>query len=370
MISRIMQRMRVFWGASSVEKSAPPPVPMGSTTEDRLATAVIIGIYFTMVAFLGCALYVTFAHVVPTVFITKTSAACHGDRENECGEGKMCRNGSCVEEPVMLDCAEGSACDGCTCIIPMKCGEDNFCRAPSVPETQCSDEVIRFVGEMVEFQEKCIANAGGEPLSSCPTDNVMNFLLSHEAFDSLLKSFPNRLMFLFPLSAPPLQMKQSSLDGEEASRLPWPDKDTKKFYIDAIQKQAKEFTGARYIVLVGRASRGNPNKDFAYAQARVRFARDILIEALANTPVARGAISKNLIEFSLGSARPLQLGFFQLYRSPAITWSKQSEQDLSKAIEMLDKNHLLKKAEKDELENTVNRSVAIFAIPPECVRTP
>jgi hypothetical protein len=361
-MNRLLLRLRSFLAASRDASVTPPPA-VESTPDDTDATLLIYGIYFTMVAFLVAALYVAFAYIVPTMTSNGAVASCRGDRANECGEGKVCREGTCVAEPDAVDCAEGGACDGCTCVFPMTCGEDNICRAPAEVVTKCSESSAKFAQEMVDFQAKCVSNAGGVPLSGCPTSNVKDFLLSHEAFDALLKDFPSGLMFLFPSGAPPLD----ALDGEEAPRLePWPDETTRRFYVEAVQKQAKEFRRAKHIVLVGRASRGNANKNFAFAQARVRFARQVLLDALASNHVERGELSKKFIEFALGSERPLQIEFFQLYPFPAITWSSQSRQDLSRALGKVQKNQGLKRNERLEMDGMINRSVAIFAIPPEC----
>lgn len=361
-MNNLLIRLRSLLARPRQAESLSPPT-IQADSDDASATLLIYGIYFTMVAFLGAALYVAFAFIVPTIANNGGVARCRGDRANECGEGKVCREGVCVTEPDAVDCAEGGTCDGCTCVFPMTCGEDNICRAPAEVVTKCSESSAKFAREMVDFQAKCVSNAGGVPLSGCPTSNVKDFLLSHEAFDALLKDFPSGLMFLFPLGAPPLD----ALDGEEAPRdEPWPDAATKNFYVEAVQKQASEFRRAKYIVLVGRASRGNANKNFAYAQARVRFARQVLLDALASNHVERGELSQKFIEFALGSERPLQIEFFQLYPFPAITWSSQSRQDLSRALGKAQKNQGLTRNERTEMDGMINRSVAIFAIPPEC----
>ncbi|MCY0990940.1 hypothetical protein OV203_27595 [Nannocystis sp. ILAH1] len=361
-MNKLVQRIRALLKPARPRSSAPVPAPpVQALADDVGVTVLIYGIYFTMVVFLGAALYVVFAFVIPGT--TPTIPACRGDREGECGEGKVCRAGSCVTEPALLECAVGSSCDGCACLQPNSCDGANVCQSPKLDKAACSKESIEFVKDLQAHQAACVSNAGGEMLSSCPASKVEEFLLNHQGFDRLLKEFPRGLLFLYPSNAPPLDI----LEGDDAQKYLWPDEATKKHYVEEVKKLSKELKSARHIVLVGRASRGGTaNKNFAFAQARVRFARQMLIDALAETHIERSEASKKFIEFALGDVRPLQLDFFLSYSYPAVTWSSQSIHDLSKTLEKLGRNQALTQSERREMEDMINRSVAIFVIPTEC----
>src|SRR5690606_29429902 len=137
---------------------------------------------------------------------------------------EVCDDGVCVPDPKAVDCAEGAACDACTCIYPMTCGDEQVCRARPKPERSCSPRAAEFVKEMLAYQVQCVANAGGVELSSCPTTNVKDFLLSHEKFDALMQEFEGGLIFLFPNGQPVVAGLESEV------RHAWPDEATRRFY--------------------------------------------------------------------------------------------------------------------------------------------
>lgn len=344
--------------------STPPP-PAGVPPADRTVTALVFGIFLTMSGFIALSLYVGLnflgARVKPPAPGPKD---CRDDLADQCPEGEVCRDGVCEPDPRAVDCRDGAPCGACTCIYPMTCGDEQVCRLRPPKPRSCSPRAAEFVQEMLAYQTQCVANAGGQELSSCPTTNVKDFLLSHEKFDALLQEFPSGLVFLFPNGQP-------ALGGELGEvRQTWPDEPTRRFYAAAIAEKAEPLLGAQHVVIVGRASKGNTATSFAYAQARVRFARNAVLDALTKTPVERGELSKKLIEFALGAERPLTLEFFLLNQLPVVSWNHDSRRELSRVLEGVRNNVPAGKNERRTVEDLINRSVAVFAIPPECVSLP
>lgn len=342
-------------------RAVPPAPPVGVTPADRSATVLVYAIFFTMTAFVALALYIGTSFLAPRLQATPGPQACREDLADQCGEGEVCREGVCVTDPKARDCADGDPCGACTCIYPMTCGDEQVCRARKVETRTCTPKAAEFVAEMLAYQVQCVASAGGQELSNCPTNNVKDFLLSHEKFDALLQEFPQGLVFLFPNGQPGL----AGLDAEARPEA-WPDEATRKFYRAAVDEQARTLLSAKHVVIVGRASKGNTAASFGYAQARVRFARTALLDALADTPTARGELSKKFIEFALGAERPMTLEFFLLNQLPVISWNADSRRELSRVLEALRNNVAPGRGDRKAIEDMINRSVAIFAIGPEC----
>jgi hypothetical protein len=340
-------------------REVPPAPPVGVTAADRGTTVLVYAIFFTMTAFVALALYIGTSFLAPRLQAAPGPKACREDLADQCGEGEVCREGLCVADPKARDCAADEPCGACTCIYPMTCGDEQVCRARPAESRSCTPKAAEFVQEMLAYQVQCVASAGGQELSNCPTTNVKDFLLSHEKFDALLQEFPQGLVFLFPNGQP-------GLADAEARAEAWPDEATRQFYRAAIDEQAKILLGAEHVVIVGRASKGNTAASFAYAQARVRFARMALLDALAKTPTERGELSKKFIEFALGAERPLTLEFFLLNQLPVISWNNDSRRELSRVLEAMRNNTAPSRGERKAIEDMINRSVAIFAIGPEC----
>lgn len=336
--------------------------PSGVTPADRAATGLVYAVFLTMTAFIVLSLYIGLNFLSPRLQQpTGPAKGCRDDLANQCREGEVCDDGVCVPDPHAVDCVEGAPCDACTCIYPMTCGDEQVCRARPEPARSCSPRAAEFVQEMLAYQVQCVANAGGQELSSCPTTNVKDFLLSHEKFDALMQEFSGGLIFLFPNGQPVV----AGLEAEV--RHTWPDEATRRFYAAAIEEKAAELKAAQHVVIVGRASKGNTATSFAYAQARVRFARNAVLDALTRSPTERGELSKKLIEFALGAEKPLTLEFFLLNRLPVVSWNHDSRRDLSRVLEAVRNNVAAGKSERRTVEDLINRSVAVFAIPPECV---
>lgn len=348
------------------EQTPPPPSkaaaepPVRSVPGDRAVTALVYAIYSTMVVFMGLSLFLAVKFILPSP-PTPTPAACREDLANSCDEGMYCRDGACIPVPNEA-CKEGDACtDACSCLAPSSCGADQICRAPAptIPVV-CTESMMSFVQELVDHQKNCEAVAGA-PLSSCAPQNVQNFLLAHERFDVLLKDFGSSFVFMFPNGRPTL------VDGERAEDV-WKDPNTESRYLEVVKAQEDALRKARYIIIVGRATRSKAAVDYAYAQARVRFARERLLEALGGKDRVND-VSAKFIEFALGSDRPLQLDFYRSYlRVSTAWWNDHASRELTAALNKLEGNISLPAKERAEAEKVINRSVAVFAIPPECVR--
>ncbi len=372
--SFLTARTVVAPGAKKLQPARPMPaeragvnVAMRSDPRDRSVTALVYAIYFTMVGLVGLSLYIAFGVLFPPP--DKAPApACREDLANQCDEGEYCRDGVCIPVPNET-CKDGDACggDACLCLAPSSCGADNVCRAPSLPEKPpvCTEQMKKFVQEIVDHQANCVATAKGS-MSSCPTSNVMSFLLEHDTVDALLKDFPNSLVLMFPNGQPAVTTQEGERAGAQ-----WPDLDggkTRSLYEDKITANETVLRGARYIVIVGRASRGSAQANFSYAQSRVSFARKMLLDTLTKTNEQTAEMSKKFLEFALGSERLLRLEFYSTnYRKPTAWWSESAPLELSGALRKLENNQPVSEKDRAIAEAVINRSVAIVAIPPECV---
>lgn len=353
-------------------KSTPPDrakveFAVQSDPRDRNVTGLVYAIYFTMVGLVGLSLYIAFEVLFPPAD-KPPPPVCREELANSCDEGEYCRDGVCIPLPSKT-CKDGDPCgaDACLCLAPSSCGADNVCHAPTLPAAPpvCTEEMKKFVQDIVDHQANCVATAKGS-LSSCPTSNVMSFLLAHDTFDALLKDFPNSLVFMFPDSQPAV----TTQEGERNSAQ-WPNLDggkTRRLYEDKITANESVFRGARYIVIVGRASRGSTQANFSYAQSRVKFARDMLLETLTKTNEEKTEMSRKFLEFALGSERLLRLEFYSAnYRKPTAWWSDNAPLELSNTLRKLENNQSVSEKDRASAEAVINRSVAIVAIPPECV---
>lgn len=349
----------------SAEAPVLPPA-VQSVPGDRAVTGLIYGLYSTMVVFVGLSLYLAFKFLLPEQQ-PPPKPECREDVANSCEEGTYCRQGECI--PALNEaCNEGDPCsDVCSCQAPSSCGADQICRAPgSTPPPKCTEEMKTFVAELLEHQKRCETMAGG-PLSSCAPQNVQNFLLAHDKFDVLLNDFGSNLVFMFPSGRP-------TLDDGESRGDPWNDPNTESRYLKLAEGQGDALRRAKHIIIVGRATRNNRAMDFAYAQARVRFARDTLLDAIAGAKddgktTARTEMSAKFIEFALGSDRQLQLEFYRSnLRVPTAWWDDDASRELTTALMKLERNMPVSLKERGEAEKRINRSVAVFAIPPECTK--
>lgn len=79
-------------------------------------------------------------------------------------------------------------------------------------------------------------------------------------------------------------------------------------------------------------------------------------------------MSRKFLEFALGSERLLRLEFYSAnYRKPTAWWSDNAPLELSNTLRKLENNQSVSEKDRASAEAVINRSVAIVAIPPECV---
>lgn len=345
------------------------------TVADRGTAALVIAVFVTMTAFVSLTAYIGFRFLSPRLAGpagagaavargggSTREAACREDLAGQCPEGQLCVEGACVPDAAAAACEDGAPCNTCTCIYPMTCGDDAICHAGPVKAAKCTPRAAEFVREMLAYQVQCIAHAGGVELTNCPATNVRDFLLSHEKFDALLQEFHPSGVFLFPEGRPDIASLGLQYEGPS-----WPDEPTRAHYRAALSKQAPALVAAKHVVIVARASKGNTAMSFAYAQARLRFARSVLLDVIAASPGDRSGVAGRFIEFAIGAERPLNLEFFLLNQQPALLWNDRAAREFSQMLEGVRNNQPLTRDRRQAAEDLINRSVAIFAVPPECM---
>ena len=367
--SRLLSWMRRSTPSTDRATPAPAAPPVLSGPRDRAVAALLYAIYFTMVAFTGFSVYIVFFIIIqPPTPPPTPPPQCSEDRAETCPEGMGCDGGVCVTL-LNPDCREGDPCDGCSCNLPMTCAADGKCQtpAPAAP-VACNEELRTFVEHLVEYQAKCVTDADGKPLETCPTENVSDFLLSHGDFDALLSKFPDGVMVMFPIARPALG---ADVESEDAKA--WPDELTLKAYQKTFLDRADTWRNAGYIISIGRASLTQGGKkvataDYNYAQSRVRFVRKLLLETLAPETTQQTELSSKFIEFVLGTERPLTLETFSAMPQATVWWSENASRNVSQALKDLKPGK--PSPGRSVAENDINRSVALFAVPRECLRLP
>lgn len=388
-MNRLYARLRSWLQNSKVPAKAGGAVapPVLSGPRDRAVAALLYAIYFTMVAFTGFAVYVVFFIIIsPPSAPPPPRARCEEDRAESCPPGKTCEDGECVTL-LTPDCKDGDSCDACSCNLPMVCSADNLCRVPLAPTPiVCNEKLVTLVKHLIAYQEKCIEDAKGKSLANCPTENVADFLLSHEDFESLLNTFPDGLLVMFPNGQPGLAAAEES----ETTHRAWPDPVTFRAYAKPFLDNPDHWLNAGYIISIGRASPGRTKtEDFNYAHARVRFIRGLMVDVLAPTTptdpntTKRAELGSKFIEFVLGADRPLKLASFSVLPQTTVWWDAGASRGVSQALVALKSAASAKSAapatalpqtqslsqEAQKLaERDLNRSVAVFAVPRECVR--
>jgi hypothetical protein len=369
-------------GAPAAASPAVKPIQTGRArgeftgppdTRDRSVTALVYAIYFTMVGLVGLCLVIVFTWLIREP-APPPPPACREDVASSCEEGKICRNGMCTPAPDEI-CNSGDSCDSCTCMAPASCGADRICSDPRPIETPpgCSDEMAAFVEQLVNHQRDCEATAKGT-LLQLPHLECDELPARPHAFDALIKDFPN---------SPRVHVPQRRTGVRGARGRAWRGglarDGSHRRHQETVCRQDQTAGGRISGRAVSRDCRtGEPGQQSWQLRCRLRLCAvegalrpDLLVETLATKDEQdeNDEMSRKFLEFALGSERRLRLEFYSAnYRRPTAWWSKDAPLELTQALSKLDNNLPVTQYERKKAEEVINRSVAIFAIPSECVK--
>lgn len=254
---------------------------------------------------------------------TKT-AGCH--TSEQCGAGYICDKMECIpfDPPEPPPCVAGAEVKDCNCWPPLARRTENgheLCVKSDVIAACAAPEVQKALKSLVS---DCIKN-GGQGLSCKPAD-WQQFAIKNETFDQVMSNFPGAITVHFPSGRPMI--------GDNFVH--WPPPLSFTHYVDVLRPNKKAFDEAKRIFVIGRASRGgaSPEQNLKFGQERMDFARRLLVELYKEEGDAgRDAMSRKILNFTLGQERQIEASFFEAYFLPhAITWDDVSAQDFSKTL--------------------------------------
>lgn len=328
--------------------------PRDEATADELRTAIfqiVLSLLATLLLGLGLAL----GYQAATG--GKTHECTEAREEEDCAPDELCVRGRCVPLPPSdetLPCQEGDPCGACSCNDPLRCDPGtNRCSAPETPT--CAPEVATLVRSIKAFERDRCTKVGGK-VTECDPKRLTEFFVSHQQFNDLLLRLDHTITVHFDTGQPDAL---SGLSPRSA-----------RFYADQFQQVADRLQGASTILVLGRASRDRSRSLHAQVasnnlvQNRMSYVASWIVE-LADTPLARDAQTKKLVQLAVGDHQPLtaaQLAAkLPLHR---IVAARPQKTDLIRA-------GLLRHAELDDraahdLERMLNQSVLVIPVPASC----
>lgn len=339
-----------------------PPDPL--RTDPPVPTGLILAIYAAALGFIAAA---------TLVFLNITGARPGAGGvgspcafTEQCPLGQACVEGTCRLESALPECSEGDACDGhCACADPRLCDREAVCRTPTIPSPECSDPAIaELLQKIARFHAGCAAKSGGGNMTSCPASDVRQFVIEQAQFDEILQRFPGATLLLFPNGQPALP----ELRGEQSAGTTWPDEQTRAHYLERLRLVEPRLREANRILLIGRASGGNTATNFAYAQERVRVARNLLRDLYDPAPEERRALEERFMSFALGPEPELSAQFFAEHQySRFVAASAEAQRLLAQALTQLRSG---KPRNAAKVQREINRSVMIVPVPCDMPTTP
>ncbi len=246
----------------------------------------------------------------------------------------------------------GDPCNaGCVCNDPLRCNEAEICSTqPPPPPPVCTPEVQALVRDLLKWREDCAS----VDFKTCGAKDLEKFLIEPSQFMRVVTQLPGHRQFMFP---PYNNNGDAGLDAAGLARF------------TAELQNDLEIIRAEYIVIIGRASpdRGGQNSNLKTGQERVITVDKALRDTAASTD-ERDKIASKVIYLSLGADQPLtlqsQLGDFETARK--IWYAPGAAGKYSRAMELMRKQQPVKKRDRIDAENDLNRSVHVFFIPPGC----
>ena len=114
---------------------------------------------------------------------------------------------------------------------------------------------------------------------------------------------------------------------------------------------------------MGRATKtANAQEDYLFAKGRVTFAQELLTNL--GDKIEAGLLTRKLMMFAVGSDNKLDLEYLLKYPTiRVIGWRKVEEENIGNALAMLRRGEELPRAKRNSVEDTINRSVIIVAVP-------
>ncbi len=284
-------------------------------------------------------------------WLTPVRTECSDAVADDCGEGQVCENGSCLEaEPF---CALNGSCSGCRCSSPRSC-EQGLCVMPTVSTevSVCSDdEAMGVLTDLIQQQVEC-----DQRMSRCPVPRLGEYMTKKENFDEVLTRFGEVFVLVFPNSKPEYGIN-GTISGD------WPTRKTWQHYLELFQDRKASLWSAGHIIVLGRASQSrNTANDVVMAQKRVLYFEDLMTE-LADQAPSEGASPAQMLEFAVGSDAALSLEtLVDLPQIRVIGPTREFEEGIYAARDSLAAGTIPRRM--NYYNSWLNRSVVIAIVPP------
>jgi hypothetical protein len=227
---------------------------------------------------------------------------------------------------------------------------------PPTPEPAgvCTERAKQTIVRLDARYKSCLKAAGDKDPLSCSADEFEKFLLHNSDFGEVLTTYGEALLLVFPKNKPLYHTEK---------RDEWPDPATFAHYLDYVREREPQFKAASRIIMMGRATKTvNAQEDYLYAKGRVTFAQELLTNL--GDKLEAGSLTRKLMMFAVGSDNRLDLEYLVKYPLiRVIGWRKVEEESVGSALAILRRGEELPQATRKSVEDTINRSVIIVAVP-------
>lgn len=279
---------------------------------------------------------------------------CREEVDDDCGEGLICDGGRCVIDDG--DCNEGDPCDGtCSCNFPRECNSEQLCVSPTVEPKICENpDAKTILRDLREKQEAC-----GETLARCETARIDEYMTKRENFEGVLADFGEIFIVVFDDAKPALR---------ETHDL-WPSQKEREHYLELLRRRLPQLRESGYIIAFARAKQSNnKQQDFLFAQRRMQFFEDDLLEVISGEDQRAGGITAKRLQFLVGPDAPLtaeQLAKIGGDRIRIVAPSSMTENKINKVINDIRSGQRPSRSDGRKANDYLNRSVVV-ALAPAC----